>query len=377
LNFWLTTILEPITQVSVELKRWVKDLIWQYLMILVSDEDARSATVIASIEDTVYKAIDYALHPTRRKVIWSGTPFNAKDPLYKAVESGAFHVNVYPVCEEFPVAKEDFRGSWEDRFTYEYVLNMYNKALKAGKIYTFNQEMMLRIMSEEDRLVQDNDIKWFSLEVLKKNKEAFNYYITTDFATSERQSADYSVISVWGLNNIGSWHWVDGIVKRQTMDKNIDCLFKLANKWKPQSVGIEISGQQGGFISWIEKEMMNRNINFVLASENNKNQPGIRPTTQKMVRFNVVLPWFKLGKIKYPEELKDDPRIVEHMNEIKLISANGFRSKHDDCIDTITMLGSLVVWEPSEELDDEDEMENWWDDDNPNIRTGAFASYIV
>ena len=65
---------------------------------LVSDEDARSPTVIKSIEDTVYKAINYALHPMRRRIIWSGTPFNSKDPLYKAVESGAWSVNVFPVC---------------------------------------------------------------------------------------------------------------------------------------------------------------------------------------------------------------------------------------------------------------------------------------
>ena len=63
---------------------------------LISDEDARSATVIAAVEDTVYKAVNYALHPTKNLIIWSGTPFNAKDPLYKAVESGAWAVNVFP-----------------------------------------------------------------------------------------------------------------------------------------------------------------------------------------------------------------------------------------------------------------------------------------
>lgn len=79
---------------------------------LVGDSDARSPTVIANIEDTVYKAVNYALHPSKKKTIWSGTPFNAKDPLYKAVESGAWVVNVYPVCEEFPCSREEFKGSW-------------------------------------------------------------------------------------------------------------------------------------------------------------------------------------------------------------------------------------------------------------------------
>lgn len=342
---------------------------------LVSDEDARSATVIASIEDTVYKAIDYALHPTRRKTIWSGTPFNAKDPLYVAVESGAFHVNVYPVCNEFPCAREDFKGSWEDRFDYDYVESKYLKALRAGKIHTFNQELMLRIMSDEDRLVDDSDIGWYNLKSLMKNRGAFNYYITTDFATSEQAAADYSVISVWAVNWRGEYHWVDGVCKRQLMDKNVDDLFRLANKWKLnlQSVGIEVSGQQAGFIPWIQNEMMNRNIYFTLATENNKNQPGIRPATNKMVRFNVILPQFKLGKIKFPRELELDPRIVECMTELRLASANGFRSKHDDFLDTISMLGSLVIWTPSEEIYEEDKRESW-DEEEPE---GAYSSYIV
>ena len=64
---------------------------------LVSDEDARSPTVIASIEETIYKAVDYALHPTESMIIWSGTPFNANDPLYKAVESGAWSVHILDI----------------------------------------------------------------------------------------------------------------------------------------------------------------------------------------------------------------------------------------------------------------------------------------
>ena len=114
---------------------------------LISDEDARSATVIAAVEDTVYKAVDYALHPTKNMIIWSGTPFNAKDPLYKAVESGAWSVNVFPVCEQFPCEEADFKGSWPDRFTYKYVKQQYENAVKLGKVDTFNQELMLRIMS--------------------------------------------------------------------------------------------------------------------------------------------------------------------------------------------------------------------------------------
>jgi len=215
---------------------------------LISDDDARSPTVIAAVEDTVYKAVNYALHPTKNMIIWSGTPFNSKDPLYKAVESGAWKVNVFPVCEQYPCTREEFRGSWDDRFTFDYVKGQYDSAMKSGKISMFNQELMLRIMSEEDRMIQDGDIGWYKLDAVLRNKGRFNFYITTDFATSEKQKADFSVISVWAYNNVGDWLWCDGICKRQLMDKNIDDLFRLAQMYKPQSVGIEVSGQQGGFI---------------------------------------------------------------------------------------------------------------------------------
>jgi predicted phage terminase large subunit-like protein len=347
---------------------------------LLSDEDAKSPTIIANIEDTIYKAITYALHPTKSKIIWSGTPFNAKDPLYKAVESGAWYVNVYPICEKFPCSREEFRGSWEDRFNYDYVKSQYDRAMKVGKIDTFNQELMLRIMSDEERLIRDCDIRWYKRSDLLQNKQNFNFYITTDFATSEKDSSDFSVISVWALNSEGSWFWVDGLVKRQLMDANVDDLFRFAQIYRPQSVGVEISGQQRGFIAWIQKEMMTRNCWFTLASENNSGQPGIRPNTNKMVRFNTVVPLFKAGQIYFPEDMKETPEIREALDELTLASVGGFKSKHDDFIDTVSMLSVLNTWRPSSDasfskVDDND----MWELDLPEEDHGnsSLNSYIV
>ena len=344
---------------------------------LISDEDARSVTVISAVEDTVYKAVNYALHPTKNMIIWSGTPFNSKDPLYKAVESGAWAVNVFPVCEQFPCAREDFRGSWPDRFTYDYVKKQYDDAVKLGKVDTFNQELMLRIMSDEDRLIQDHDIGWYKIDAVLRNKQRFNFYITTDFATSEKQKADYSVISVWAYNNVGDWLWVDGVVKRQTMDKNIDALFRFAQMYKPQGVGIEVTGQQGGFIQWIQAQMLERNIYFPLASENNNNALGIRPNTNKLVRFNTVVPLFKARKIFFPIEKKSSPELAEALSELTLVTPGGFKSKHDDFIDTISMLSSMNAWKPSEEAPISIGADGMWEievDDEPVDR---IISYIV
>ena len=316
---------------------------------LVSDEDARSKTVIASIEDTITKAIEHAMHPKKSKIIWSGTPFNASDPLYKAIESGAWLVNCYPVCEIFPCTRAEFKGSWEDRFTYDYVKRKYLEALRQGKIASFNQELMLRIMSDEDRLVLDSDINWYKRSDLLKHKHMYNFYITTDFATTEDESGDFAYLSVWAVNSSGHRFWVDGVCARQTMDKNIDDLFRLVNIYKPMSVGIEVTGQQEGFIPWIKNEMSRKQIYFNLASSGNSNRPGIRPNTNKLQRFYIVVPWFKAGEMFFPEEMKLEKTMIEMMDELKLVSGGGIKSKHDDALDTVSMLAAMNVFLPNDE----------------------------
>ncbi len=345
---------------------------------LISDEDARSATVISAVEDTVYKAVNYALHPKKNIIIWSGTPFNAKDPLYKAVESGAWAVNVFPVCEQFPCTREEFKGSWPDRFTYDYVRLQYDAAVKVGKVETFNQELMLRIMSDEERLVLDSEIKWYKRASVLQHKGRFNFYITTDYATSTKQSSDYSVTSVWAHNNAGDWFWVDGRVKRQDMGANINDLFRFCQMYRPQAVGIEVSGQQAGFIPWIQDQQLQRNVYFTFASENNQNQPGLRPNTNKMQRFNVALPLFKLGKVYFPEELRTGAEMVEAVTELQLASQSGFKSKHDDFLDTISQLPLLNAWRPSEEaVPVYDENGQMWEMDMQEPAGNRMNNYIV
>lgn len=347
---------------------------------LVSDDDSKSKAAMMAIKDTVYKGVNHALDPTKRKVIFNGTPFNTEDILIEAVESGAWDVNVWPVCERFPCTKEEFCGAWEDRFTFDYVQEQYEMASKTGKLSAFFQELMLRISSEEERLVQDADIKWYSRQTLLNNRNAFNFYITTDFAVSEKQTADYSGISVWAYNSNGDWFWVDGVCVRQTMEKTIDDLFRLAQEYKPQEVGIEVTGQQGAFLKWIQQEMMNRNIWFNFAktksATGNTMTPGIRPVTDKLARFNLVVPWFKAGKMYFPEEMKHSHIMAIALGQIRMVTSSGIKGK-DDFIDMISMLGFLTPWRPSDSIPVVKEDIEIWEEEVNQGETSGLASYIV
>jgi phage terminase large subunit-like protein len=346
---------------------------------LVSDDDAKSKAAMIAIKDTVYKGVNHALDPTRRKVIFNGTPFNSDDILIEAVESGAWNVNVYPVCEKFPCEEHEFRGAWDDRFTYAYVKSQYDLAVKNGKAAAFFQELMLRITSEEERLIQEAEIRWYSRAQLLQNKGNFNFYITTDFATSEKKTADFSAISVWAYNHAQHWFWVDGMCARQTIDKTWDDLFRLVQRYKPQQVGIEVTGQQQAYIKLLQREMMSRNIWFNFASSEKSGEAGIRPVVDKLSRLNLVVPWFKAGRMFFPEELKSSVIMGRFMGQISLATLSGLKGK-DDCLDTISMLGYLNPWTPSEPTPSSMMGHNGgpdWEDDEVPEELSGLASYIV
>ena len=343
---------------------------------LVSDDDSKSKVAMAAIKDTVYKGVNHALDPTRRKVIFNGTPFNSDDILIEAVESGQWDVNVWPVCERFPCTREEFRGAWESRFNFDFIQQQYNFAVGNGKVSSFFQELMLRITSEEDRLVQDSEIRWYDRRNLLAFKDSFNFYITTDFATSAKQTADFSVISVWAYNANGDWFWVDGACARRTMDKTIDDLFRLVQEYRPQQVGIEISGQQKAFITWLQQQQIERNIWFNFASSEKSGEPGIRPVTDKLTRFNLVVPWFKAGKVYFPTELKTSVIMGHFIGQIRMATSSGLKGK-DDCLDTISQLAYLKPWKPSDSMPATPAETQMWDEDNPHQNETALSSYIV
>lgn len=357
-------------------KRYGKRPVWCGLDDLMSDKNSKSPTITQDISDIIYSAARQAMDPQARKIVWTGTPFNKKDPLYQAASTSMWKVAAFPVCEKFPCEESEFVGAWEDRFSYKFIKKEYEALLDAGKINSFNQELMLRISSEEDRLIQDEDIQWYSRNTLLLNKSSYNFYITTDFATKEKESADYSVISVWAVNNKGYYFLVDGICKRQTMDKNVDDLFRLVQEYQPQSVGVEVSGQQEGFISFIQRRQLETNIWFSLASDKNGGSSGIRPNTNKLQRFQIVVPWFKAKIVFFPEEWRTNhPWVIQAVDELSFVTAMGFKSAHDDVSDTISMLSVMNIWKPTHEVTMKKQGDVW--EDEYEEEYSAVQGYIV
>jgi len=328
---------------------------------LLSDKNAASPRIVKSILHTIYAAVAYALHPVKSKQIWSGTPFNAADPIYSGILSGVWHANVFPVCEKFPCSEEEFRGSWEQRFAYSYVKKKYDDASRTKTLAMFYKELMLSIAHEDYSLVKEDDIGIVSRNPIVHHRKNFTFYIVTDLATTEEDSGDWSVAIVIAVSSIGSIFIVDGFCKKQTMNSNINDIFKLAKRWKPYEVALEASGQQGGFISVIENRMLSENTYFNIARRRDDDgkvgKKGFAPVTDKLDRFLVFHPTIETGKLFIAEELKDTALWDELFEELLLITPDGIKSLNDDVIDAISSIALLDLMLPSEAIPDPDLLE--------------------
>ncbi len=329
---------------------------------VTTNEALTSETIRKTISDNFYKAIMPALHPTHYRLFVIGTPIAENDILSKLRTNKKWVVHQFPVAEEFPCTREEFKGNWEDRFDYDAVLDKYETFKEDGELQSFYQEYMLEITDLSTLLVEEDDIQWFDPSQLVKHKASYNFYIVTDFATSTKKSADFSTIGVVAVSSNNDWLLVDGQCIRQTMQDNMDDLFRYVKKWSPLSVGIESSGQQGGFISILQEMMVSRNIWFTFAKKPGSKDPGIRPVKDKMHRFVTgVQPKFKQNKVWLPKpELaaKVSPRLFGLVEELlrelsRLTLAGGTKAlAHDDAIDLLNQLSEMDLYAPtgSEEL---------------------------
>lgn len=316
---------------------------------IINDEAANSAVQLDKIKHVIYNEVSHALNPLKKKIVFNGTPFNKNDPLYEAIESGAWHVNVFPVCNEFPCSRKQFVGAWEERFTYDFLKAEWDLAVATGKTAAFQQELMLRITSQEDRVILDSDIRWFKAHELLEKKHLYNFVITTDFATSNKHKSDFTVIGVWALGPNNNRFLVDGIIGRQLMNQTFNDLFKLVKKYAPISVGIETAGQQGAFISLIKDEMHRRDTYFNLARGKDGNREGIPSRNNKMDRLRLSVPFWKNGHMHLPEDLKHTALVQELLQELSSVTLNSIKSKHDDCLDMVSQLEQMRLLHPDPE----------------------------
>lgn len=326
--------------------------------IIKTEADANSETIMNNVRSMLYSDAINALDGRRGKVILVNTPFNKQDPVYSALESGMWTPVCLPICERISndLKKEEFVGAWEQMHSYERVMERYEDAVGSNSTRAFNQELMLRISSEEDRMVPDSMIQWYDRSYVDEKLQAYNIYITTDFTTTSESKSDFSAISAWAVGPNSDYYLLDLCVKRQGIQEQYEELFRMIKYWgssrgKGVEVGIEVDGQQKAHIFALKEMMLKRSEWFTFARQKGASygSEGILSRLEggnKHWRFRMMLPVFQNKKIHFPEQLRDTPDMREAMSQLRYVTYAGFGGK-DDFIDTISQLGMMDIRYPA------------------------------
>jgi len=279
------------------------------------------------LKNWFFNVVVPSINPNRFEFIFIGTPIHEDALLMNLVESEKWATIQLPVAEEYPADK--VISCWEDRFTKEYIEDIYKMLEEQGKVQSFYQEYMLEVVPGENKLFDMEKINEYSMLDMKDKLPNFTYYVSVDLAVSEREYADYTAIAVIGVDESNNWFLVDGFFGRVKPDETIDRIFEFVAKWKPASVVLEKVAFQLSMKTFIQNEMIKRGKFFNLEMvSRNKSKLSVIKAFQPLVELNRF--WIPKDYIQdFVKELK---------HEMSLITNDEIKAKHDDLIDAISQL---------------------------------------
>ena len=202
---------------------------------------------------------------------------------------------------------------------------------------------------------RDKDDNW-----IRPNLE---YFAAADFAISEREKADYTVIMVAGVDPNGYIHIVDVRRGRWDTEAIVEELISTQRMWNPNVYTFE-SGQISKAIEpYLVTELRRQNIymNYIPKT----------PTKSKTMRGRAMQGMVKSGLVKFDKEASWYPDLE---NELLTISDSGPRGRNDDQFDAFSYIGLTIAEyfeaQSDEELEDE-RYEEEWDDYHDQGRNGT------
>lgn len=320
--------------------------------IIKSEAEANSPVIMKKLHSMIYADAENALG-RKGFIIAVNTPFNKKDPVYSALEGGIWTPICLPLCEKISLdlKEEEYISSWPSMHPYAKTMKRYTNAFYGCTLREFNQELMLRISSEEDRMIKDDMIQWFNRKSVVKALDNFTILITTDFTASNvTKNGDNSGIAVWAIGADDDKYLVDLELKNRTIQEQYDALFMMVSKWgkhgRVLEVGIEVDGQQKLNLFALKQMMIEKGIWFRFARQKGSasNSEGILSRAaggNKHMRFKYMMPSFERHKIHFAEELRNTADMKEMLEELNYVTFESIGSKKDDGLDLISQLGMI------------------------------------
>ncbi len=161
-------------------------------------------------------------------------------------------------------------------------------------------------------------------------EQKFNYYITSDFAVTEKQKSDSTAFLVAGINHEGLVYILHVVCERMDSEELIEQLFALVKRYQPEKVFVETGQIWSSLKPIIFTEMMKRD-DFMNIEE----MPSI---TSKLSRSSSIRARMQAKAVKFDKQADWYPDFEE-----ECLRFTGGGSTHDDQVDCLSQLGLALA----------------------------------
>jgi predicted phage terminase large subunit-like protein len=308
-------------------------------LVIIDDpqdtEDSRSDTTM--INDFEWFSSDIKFLGKHTRIFMIGNNLGAKCLIEQVITNAEFFNFA---VNKIPIMDSEGNSAWPSRYTKEMILKERDDYKEAGKIDVWFRERMCVATSPDSQLFKQENFRYYD-----KLPENLSVYITVDLALSTKQTADYTVLYVNGVDKDNNWFAVDVVYGRWHPFETIDKIFETVAKYRPIYTGIESVAFQAVIKPLLEKEMPQRNIYFVIKD--------LKAEKKKELRIEMLQPRFIAGKIWFK---KDASWLPEAEAQFLACTREGSKGMHDDIPDALAYMEQIAL-PPSgtfEDVADED-----------------------
>jgi len=230
---------------------------------------------------------------------------------------------------------------WEEKFSKERLQTIRASYVEDGNPSGYSQEYLNHPIDEETAYFRREDFQYYTKEDIQGTD--LSYYSAVDFAISQQERADYTVIVTVGIDAANKMYVVDVNRGRWDAEEIIDAMMDTQLKYSPDIFTVEAGSIEKAIGPFLNQEMYKRGVFLNL----NK----MVPTKDKQSRARSIQARMRQGGVYFDQDTSWYANLEQEMVRFP-------RDVHDDQVDALAWIGltldQVVPGLSQEELEDED-----------------------
>lgn len=313
-------------------------------LILVDDLEDDEAVESKDRRTKLYRWFTNAVMPAlsddgRIRVV--GTILHMDSVLEKLLNKASW------TSRRYRAHNEDFTEIlWPEKFSKERLEEIRASYVEDGNPAGYSQEYLSYPIDESTAYFRRDDFQAFNPDTLDYDRLA--YYTAIDFAITEKENSDYTVICTVGIDEDNKMYVVDIDRGRWDSKEIIDKMLDKQIKYQPELFTVEVGMIQKSLGPFLKEEMLRTGV-FLNLNE-------MTPVKDKQTRARSIQARLRQGTVFFNTRADWYADLEQEMVRFP-------RDKHDDIVDALAWVGltlaNIVPGRTKQEFADDLEEEYW------------------